>query len=346
MIQVKAELFADLDGTVAGLHKALQNAIELEHSTIPPYLYALYSLKPGVNLEIAALIKSIVLEEMLHMALDCNVLNAIKGSPRIDDPCFLPKYPGHLPGAVEGQLIVPLAPFSKQLVYDVFMVIEEPEDPLHFPVKALALAEAEKPLTIGQFYEKIIEQIKQLKPGDFSKDASRQLTTGFGPLRTIHVHDVDSAVEAIRLIVEQGEGTKKSPLDPEDQPAHYYRYAEIYYGKKLIANPDPKPGELPYAYAGHSIAFDPGGVWPVISNPHSDSYAPGTKARLMNDTFNYTYTSLLKCLHLVFNGEPDRLGPAIGLMESMKEQALVMMSTVTVPGQTAGPSFQFNPVNA
>jgi hypothetical protein len=343
MIQVKAELFADLDGTVAGLHKALQNAIELEHSTIPPYLYALYSLKPGVNLEIAALIKSIVLEEMLHMALDCNVLNAIKGSPKIDDPCFLPKYPGHLPGAVEGQLTVPLAPFSKQLVYDIFMVIEEPEDPLHFPVKALAAAE--KPLTIGQFYEKIIDQIKQLKPDDFSKDSSRQLTTGFGPLRTIHVNDVDSAVEALRLIVEQGEGTTKSPLDPEHQPAHYYRYAEIYYGKKLIANPDPK-GEPPYAYAGHNIAFDPGGVWPVICNPHSDSYAQGTKARLMNDTFNYTYTSLLKCLQLVFNGEPDRLGPAIGLMESMKEQALVMMSTVTVPGQTAGPSFQYNPVIA
>jgi hypothetical protein len=344
MIQLKAELFNDLNGTVEGLKSALQNAIRLEHSTIPPYLYALYSLKPGSNLEIAALIKSIVLEEMLHMALDCNILNAIKGTPKIDDPSLLPKYPGHLPGAVEDQLIVPLAPFSKQLVNDVFMVIEEPEDPLHFPVKAFAV-EAAKPVTIGQFYEGIIEQIKQLKPDDFSKDANRQLTTGFGPLQTIHVHDIDTAIEAVRLIVRQGEGSKSSPLDPEHEPAHYYRFAEIYYGKMLIPNPDPKPGEPEFAYAGHSINFDPAGVWPVITNPHQDAYPPGSKARVLNETFNYTYTSLLKALELVFNGEPDRLGPAIGLMESMKEQALVMMSTPTVPGQTAGPSFQYTPVN-
>lgn len=97
MINIRAELFNDLDASVEGLHRALQNAIELEHATIPPYLYALYSLKPGVNLEIAGLIKSVVLEEMPHMALDCNILNAIKGTPKIDEPCFLPKYPGHLP---------------------------------------------------------------------------------------------------------------------------------------------------------------------------------------------------------------------------------------------------------
>jgi hypothetical protein len=325
------------------LRRALQNAIELEHATIPPYLYALYSLKPGANLEIAGLIKSVVLEEMLHMSLDCNILNAIKGTPKIDDPCFLPKYPGPLPGAVEGDLIVPLAPFSKQLLKDVFMVIEEPEDPLHFPVKTFA-AEVGKPKTIGEFYAAIIGELKKLHSGDFSTDASRQLTTGFGPLRTILIHDVDSAIEAIKLIVDQGEGTKRSPLDPERQPAHYYRFAEIYYGKKLIPNPEPKKDEPEYAYAGHDITFDPCSVWPVIANPHRDSYEAGTKARVLNDAFNGTYTSLLQSLDLVFNGQPDQLGPAIGLMEAMQGQALLMMSTETVPGQTAGPSFEYTPV--
>src|SRR5215475_10364609 len=116
MIYLKSELFADLDGTIDGLHRALQNAVELEHATIPPYLYALYSIKPDTNLEVAGLIKSVVLEEILHMSLDCNILNAVGGHPKIDDPCFLPNYPGPLPGGVESGLIVGLAPVSKQLI--------------------------------------------------------------------------------------------------------------------------------------------------------------------------------------------------------------------------------------
>lgn len=40
MIRLKPELFQGLD-TVEGLRKALQTAIQLEFSTIPPYLYAL-----------------------------------------------------------------------------------------------------------------------------------------------------------------------------------------------------------------------------------------------------------------------------------------------------------------
>jgi len=347
MIRLKPELFADLNGTLDGLKSALQNAIELEHSTIPPYLYALYSIKPGENLEVAGLIKGIVIQEMLHMALDCNILNAIGGAPDIDTPCFIPNYPGPLPGGVEAQLSVGLAPLTKQLVNDVFMVIEEPEDPLHFPVLELAAVEGKPPETIGQFYAGIVQQLKQLSAEGniFTGDPRRQLTTGFGTLQQIHVHDLASAISAIGLIVEQGEGTHTSPLDPEHQPAHYYRYAEIYYGKKLIPNPDHTPGAPPYVYGGHSIEFNPAGIWPVVSNPSLQPYAPGSKAANLNDTFNYTYTALLKSLHLVFNGEPDRLGPAIGLMESMKEQALTMMSTVIVPGQTAGPTFQYTPVN-
>ena len=99
MIQIKAEAFACLNGTIEGLRKALQTAIELEHSTIPPYLYALYSLKPGTNGEIGRLLLSVIQQEMLHMALDCNILNAINGSPDIDKPHFIPKYPGPLPGS-------------------------------------------------------------------------------------------------------------------------------------------------------------------------------------------------------------------------------------------------------
>ena len=54
--------------TAEDLQAALQVAIELEHSTIPPYLTAYYSIKPGANAEVAQLIYSVVIEEMFHMA--------------------------------------------------------------------------------------------------------------------------------------------------------------------------------------------------------------------------------------------------------------------------------------
>ncbi|WP_281886346.1 ferritin-like protein [Paenibacillus sp. YYML68] len=344
MILLKSETVKNIH-TVEGLRQAVQQAIELEHATIPTYLYALYSLKAGSNQEIRRLILSVVVEEMLHMSLACNILNAIGGTPVIDDPSFIPKYPGPLPGSVESGLIVPLAPFSIELVKDVFMVIEEPEQPLDFPV---LMSEADGKITIGQFYQAIADQIKALGDGIFTGDESKQVVSSYWPDELIKITDVQSALHAIDIIVEQGEGTSTSPLDLEGDFAHYYRYAEIFHGKKLILNPDAKPGtphDQKYIYGGDPIPFDPAGVLPLIENPSAASYAPNSKAQYANDTFNYTYTSLLRSLHATFNGQPDRLKTAIGLMESLKLQALDLMDIDLGNGKHAGPSFEYQPFN-
>ena len=90
MILMRAELAADLDRPDA-LHTALQTAIELEHATIPVYLYALYSLEPGRNAVVADILQSVVREEMTHMGLAANLLNAVGGSPVIARPGFRPR---------------------------------------------------------------------------------------------------------------------------------------------------------------------------------------------------------------------------------------------------------------
>ncbi len=72
--------------TIESLRQHLQWAIEIEHSTLPPYLCALYSIKDGHNREAVEVIHSVFLEEMLHMTLAANLLNAVGGSPRIDVP--------------------------------------------------------------------------------------------------------------------------------------------------------------------------------------------------------------------------------------------------------------------
>jgi hypothetical protein len=340
MIRLQPGLIANLSSH-EGLKTALQQSIMLEHATIPAYLYALYSIKPSANGEIQRLILSIVLEEMLHMSLACNILNAIGGAPVIDDPGFIPRYPGPLPGSVEAALSVPLARLSLDLIQNVFMVIEEPEDPIHFPASELALATG-PPLSIGSFYRAIEGQIKAQGQAIFVGDRARQVTHGFPAAELFAVTDVDSAVKAIDLIVEQGEGTKRSPLDREHELAHYYRFAEISHGREL--QPDSQaPGG--FSYSGPSIPFDPGSVWPAVLNPKAANYPAGSIAQNACLNFNYGYTSLLKSLHATFGGQPGQLASAIGLMESLKEQAMNMMEIQLGDGTTAGPSFEYQPVN-
>ena len=79
--------------TLEGLHEHLQWALELEHSTIPPYLCALYSIKPKSNIEAFEVIHSIFIEEMLHMALVANIAIATGCNLKLDYPEFMPNYP-------------------------------------------------------------------------------------------------------------------------------------------------------------------------------------------------------------------------------------------------------------
>src|SRR5262250_1804845 len=83
--------------TLDSLREHLQWAIELEHCTIPPYLCALYSVDAERNPEVCEVVASVVVEEMLHMTLAANLLNAVGGSPRLDSPRMLPGYPRCLP---------------------------------------------------------------------------------------------------------------------------------------------------------------------------------------------------------------------------------------------------------
>src|SRR4051812_1167970 len=83
--------------TIDDLRRHLQWAIELEHATIPPYLCALYSLDPARNPEAAQVVGTVLAEEMIHLALAANLLNAVGGAPRLDTPDLLPPYPHPLP---------------------------------------------------------------------------------------------------------------------------------------------------------------------------------------------------------------------------------------------------------
>lgn len=341
--------------SIEELRVALQNAVELEHATIPPYLYALYSLIPGKNKMIYRLIESVVIEEMLHMTLAANILNAVGGHPDINNPKFIPNYPGPLPlgiGTEDGQpFIVSLEKFSPRVTHDTFMRIEEPEDPIDFD-DFLKAAPPEYYHTIGEFYQGIARAIVELNSQSniFTGSQDLQVTEWYsneaeGDL--IAVTDQDSALAAIQTIVSQGEGSSKSPFDLDgNKPmdlAHYYKFAEIYNGKALIRDPSFPSG---FSYSGQDIPYDPDGVYNLLPNSKTENLPQATNAYRLSKQFNEIYTSLLNALHISFNGQPNYIRQSMGLMFSLKVTAMDLVQEIIWPGEDLhpGPSFEYTPV--
>ena len=108
----------ELPTPIEVLRGDLQFAIELEHATIPPYLTALYSILEGTNDAIRGILRSVVLQEMLHMAMAGNILAAIGGKPDLTKPDFLPVYPTDLPFDIGGLLHL-VAPAAKIIVVEL-----------------------------------------------------------------------------------------------------------------------------------------------------------------------------------------------------------------------------------
>lgn len=341
MIKLDPQVLAGIRSasSPAELQYYLQEAVKLEHSTIPPYLTAMFSLKPGVNHTIAALIRSIVVEEMLHMTIAANILIAIGGTPEINKKGFVPDYPGPLPMSI-GDLIVGIEAFSIPLVQNAFMAIEEPEDPIHIQPPPMLAAAQPSYATIGQFYDAIAKQILELGPSIFvKKTVPPQVVNNFWfpPSKLFPITGPESACSAIEIIKTEGEGTSTSPFQSGHDPAHYYKFGEIVNGRRIVPTP------TGFAYAGDAILFDPAGVWPLKANCKIDDFPEGTQARTRIERFAYSYSTLLNSLHETFNGHPDRLNAAIGMMYDLRVFTVSLMETDagTAGGLTVGPSYEY-----
>ena len=264
--------------SAADLYQSLQSAIELEHSTIPLYLTAGLSVMGATSsgmVYVRETLHDIVLEEMLHMAAVCNVLNAIGGIPQINKVGFIPQYPGPLP--MVGDFEVHLAPLSNDQL-DVFLDIERPEHGgLVFPVRTAAFLAAAPShfATIGEFYEAVMQKITELGDSIFTCDPTRQLALD-GELAA--VTNAAQAVAAVQLIVKQGEGTDATPLEtPGGKLAHFYHFNEIKVGKKL--KPDPNSPKGFSYFPDDPIAWNASEIINLLPDPKVANYAIDSPAR-------------------------------------------------------------------
>lgn len=335
MLKIKPIKITDL----ASLQFALQKAIELEHATIPPYLTAYYTLRGTSPGGVAArqILHSIVIEEMLHMHLACNILNAIGGAPAINTPNFIPAYPGPLPMGIGGAdgLVVGIKRYSKATVQNTFMEIEEPEDPIHIPVMATFDAVAPTYETIGQFYTAIGNEITKQGNSIFTGDPGRQVPGA------LIVKDVDTALKAIATIVTQGEGTPTSPADSSTEYAHYYRFEELFMGMRIVVDSSSPVG---YSFDPKQpiVVNDVTDVTQMADNPRTIDMSSNWRAGQLADECDAIYTKLLNALHIGFNGQPDWINRnAVAVMFEFKNCIEELLQQQLAGGLYAGPRFLY-----
>jgi hypothetical protein len=290
----------------------LQTALELELSTIPPYMIALLSLKLPANREVAELIRSVMVEEMLHMALVANVLNAIGGEPRLG-PDAVPRYPLIL--TFEGlpfrdrTVPVNLEPFSAAAI-QIFLAIEQPRAPR--PRRKRIQYSVPAP-SIGEFYDKmaaLLDVLAKEPGGVIVGDPARQFEGDYfwsGGGRVIPVTDVDSAKAALELVATQGEGSWPpvvggTGFSSHFYMGHWYRFNQIAAGRRYLQSDDPAGPP-----SGPPIAVDYGAVYLCKSNPIAADFPTGGKLAALNRAFNLRFSRLLRALEDAMNGAPKGL---------------------------------------
>jgi hypothetical protein len=307
------------------LREHLALAMRVELSTIPPYLYAMYSLEDGRS-EAARLLMSIVAEEMLHLALAANLLVAIGGEPDFLDPGLLPTHPGAL-AHHRPELPLHLAPVSVEAVRSTFMVIERPG-------AAGAAPEDDEYHSLGQFYAAVEAGIERLASEGplFVAGAERRQLAGhhfYGPVEfdaadsgdLVLVTDVESARQAIDVIVHQGEGLGEHRwADPDHQELTHYA--------KLVRIAD---GEVPL-----------GAVRPVRTDPRAADYPEPT--RRIADLANATYRSLFHVLDALYRPGDEKgllVRPLYHLMSGVLGPLSRHLTSIDLgDGTVAAPTFE------
>lgn len=318
---------------VQWIRDALQTAIALEHSTLPLYTAAMLSLEVQ-NYTSYNTVRSVLMEEMVHMAIAANMLAALGGTPRIKD--LDPGYPRHgLPGGVEPDLHIGLARLSLAQLRN-FMRLESPEFLLDDAYRD------ETYPTIGKLYDAIRVAIR-----DNADDVRAAFAAG-GPANQVGdnigfntfvpatgVDPVDQLDEGISEILAQGEGSGTSPATAgeefQNEETHYTKFAELWYGahyQEPVPSVEFTPQTEPGFFGGAKIP------WPQVINSlavPADGYdellrrdPDGQQVGKDMEIFDASYQEMLTALDDMWNGPAEALWPRFGdAVEAMTKQRVL-----------------------
>ncbi len=345
----------------------LTEAAELEHGILCCYLFGSFSMKDDTSEGITqeqldairrwrSVIREIVLQEMVHLASVCNLLTAVGGAPQFRRP-NLPTSPRAYPPAFQLRLM----PFGREAIEE-FIASERPEG---LQPEAVRPPAAFKPLsreplsdifsserhyeTVGHLYRGIEDGFKYLA----QKLGEQQLFLGPPQAQTadtyyrlpglIAVTDLASALAAIQVIVEQGEGATE---DLEN--CHYGRFLRIHQEYDQILDADPKfePGRNvlvnPYAMLPSDLAASSGVN--LVDDPLSAD---------MCNLFDGCYELMVQMLGRLFVHAEETeaqfsslarttVGMMNRVLEPLGSAITAMPAGPSHPGFQAGPSFRLS----
>jgi hypothetical protein len=224
----------------------LGQACEMEHGLMCEYLYAQFSLKRGLDEGLTAdqltrvqawetALIGVIKQEMLHLALATNILTAIGAAPHFERPNF-PILSRWYPPGVQ----IALVPFGERALRH-FIFLERPEGMPLGDAAGFAAAQYAQPLTaddtgmtdgtgvaggagvvavpqewrtVGHLYRGIEAGLTYLcrrygEDAVFIGPATAQAVTDiFEWPELIAVTDLASALRAVEMIVDQGEGAR------------------------------------------------------------------------------------------------------------------------------------------
>ncbi|MCA9185231.1 MAG: ferritin-like protein [Planctomycetales bacterium] len=321
------------------LKRALKSAIQLEFFTIPPYLTALWSIKDYRD-PVAIAIREVVIEEMLHMSLVCNMLKSIGGRPKLADASVVPRYPAKMPGGVKPELTVCLSGLTRNAL-EAFMAIEEPEKDISHTER---VGDMETFPRIGAFYDAIESAFHDVHP-EISRDGQVQGYFGEsqhpdGTYVPKSIGNLDEVSAAIKVIKDQGEGTKELVNDPvTGELAHYYRFKEVAVGRRLIRESDGR-----WVHSGEQL--DMPECWAVARVPDGGYRQSQVPANVWDKMVrsDRLYSSTLRHLQSAWdNGSQAALHRALELMMDAMPTLAVEIMQVPMEGKDGNyaPNFRF-----
>lgn len=320
---VEIDLRSAIDSTLEG---NLRSAIAAELTTLPTYLYPYWSIRPPEDggsaggLAARTNLIGVIVEEMLHMGLSSNLLNALGGTPAITTAPYLPTFPSGLlrtvqyPGGVPGAAPVDLLPMSEACI-DMLLKIELPES-LGFGTP-----------TLGEFYTDSI--LHMLPADDAAYQGGRQLPAydNPGPGVLFQIDSAAGARRAVSEVIDQGEGLNvDTHKDGDHELAHFFRFIDI---KNSLTN------------GTFNAKTD---IYPVIASPRAALASYNAAQLAANEAFNRTYSRMLDAIEQTLaTDSPDVFGPATQLMSQLGQQAafLRQQGEVATTGLLAGPTFDY-----
>ncbi len=341
----------------------LCQAAEIEHLAMAQYLYAAFSLRttPGPGLTAEQLeavgrwqrtLLEIAAEEMMHWAMVNNLLTAIGSAPFVARPNFPHRAKGY-PPSVQFALL----PFGEEALahfvyFERAMGVDVPDGVtfVHDGEQPPPMAASElqpRPqafLTQGQLYGALGDALRDLaeqlgEDGLFIGPPWAQAAAdAFGWPHLQPVHDLESALAVLQVIVEQGEGATADVAG-----SHFGRFQEVLdeYRALAAADPDFGPAHPVSAAVVRTVEGEPLSG-PLITDPTTAA---------VSDLFNVVNDLILQmvCRYFAFGHESSEqlrvmADAAVGLMFGAIKPLGGLLATLPVgpdaPGLTAGANFQ------